>query len=471
MQRGLSEYSQTSSQQGVSSNSSLPPFMIPIGAQERRTEPPSNAYGNQHRVCLEGTREKTLADIRKWINRERNANWMYCLIDVAGSGKSTVAKHMAEEWKREGRLVARFFFSRDTTETMSTSSFCWTVANAFATLNPHFKTLIYEFKKRPDLGLLSFEDLFSGLIAGPLRVLNRPAILIIDALDECNNEYGGRDQLLNTLCDQRSFIPLLRTLATGRPERDIKGWAIRRSGVGYTNFVRLEEDGGDIRRYIKHRLQDLPNMQDHLYSVIRQAEGLFIWARIACDLLLQAVDVNGLLETLGKEVKLDSLYKIALTQSMPEDEASQAAMITVLQMILSAREPLSIVQLDKLAPKQGIVEPVVTRLSSLLLHRGHEDPIRLLHATLREFLTTQTRAGKYYIQPGLGHYALASGCISIISNQSKQDLSNLSTLNFISAREDDCVPMRYLLTIYSAFFIIPQSHGYITVQCRAESWA
>jgi len=420
-------------------------------------------------MCLAGTRERTLADIRRWSVDESNAKQIYCLLDVAGSGKSTVAKHVAEEWERQGRLVARFFFSRDTAETMSTSSFCSTVADTFATRDPNFKTLVDRFKQRPDLRLLSFEQLFSGLITEPLRALNRPAILIIDALDECNNEYGGRDELLNILGNQRSSIPLLRMLATGRPERDIKDWAMRKSGVGYMDFMRLEGNSGDVQRYIKHRLQGLPNIQEHLYSVIRQAEGLFIWARIACDLLLQTLDTNGLLERLGEEASLDYLYKLALKQSMPGDNVSHTAMITVLQMILAARVPLSIAQLDKLAPKQGIVEPVVTCLSSLLLCSSRRDPIRLLHATLREFLTTQSRAGDYYIQPRLGHYRLASGCIRIIGHQSKQDLSDLLYLDSLSAREDNRVPMRYLLTVYSVFLTIPQHHGYITVQCRAES--
>ena len=348
---------------------------------------------------------------------------------------------MADEWNSEGRLVARFFFSRDTPETMSTRSFCLTVANAFAALDRNFKNSMEEYMKCPDWTLLPFEKQFEGLIAGPLRKANQPAILTIDALDECSSEHGVRGKLLETLRTQQDADLPFRILVTGRPEPDIKHWASKKIGVGYTNFAQLEDNKKDVEFYIRSRLHGLPpDVQDRLYPVIRDADGLFIWARIACDLLLQAIDVNGLLETLGKEVSLDYLYKIALKQSMPEDKASQAAMFTVLQMILAAQEPLSIVKLDKLAPKQGIVEPVVTRLSSLLLHSDHQGPIRLLHATLREFLTTQ--AGEYYIQPELGHYTLASGCISIISHQSKQDLSDLTKLDSISAREDDHVPMR-----------------------------
>src|SRR5262249_34342619 len=115
------------------------------------------------------------------------------------------------------------------------------------------------------------------------------------------------------------------------------------------------------------------------------------------------------------------------------------------------------------------VEPVVTRLGSLLLHRDRSSPIRLLHSTLREFLTMQSKAGKYYIRPELGHHTLASGCINIISHQSKQALSNLPKLDGISARQGDSIAMRHLLIIDSGLFVILRRHGYITVQCRTES--
>ncbi|KIM21581.1 hypothetical protein M408DRAFT_58490, partial [Serendipita vermifera MAFF 305830] len=269
------------------------------------------------------------------------------------------------QWTRDERLLARFFFSRDTATTMSTETFCSTVADAFIALDERFKVPIEAFKKRPDFRLLSFDEKFNGIVISPLQKLNRDAILIIDALDECDNEHGSRDELLNALHGQQFSSPRLRILATGRPEFDIKQWA-RRSDVQYANFAQLEGSSKDVEMYIKHRLQDLPNIQDRLYQVIKHADGVFIWARIACDLVDNSADIDGLLEELGKEVSLDFLYKVALRQSIPRNERSQQAFTTVLQMVLAAREPLSIAQLELLSPKPGLVEGIVTRLGALL---------------------------------------------------------------------------------------------------------
>ncbi|KIM23128.1 hypothetical protein M408DRAFT_77976 [Serendipita vermifera MAFF 305830] len=340
---------------------------------------------------------------------------------------------MANQWTREKRLLARYFFSRDTATTMSTDVFCSTVADAFVAHDRKFEALIKAFKERPDIGLLSFEEKFNGLVINPLEELKQDAILIIDALDECDNEHGSRDELLNALYSQQSSSPRLRILATGRPEFDIKQWA-RRSGVQCANFAQLEGSSTDVEVYIKHRLQDLPNIQDRLYQVIKHADGVFIWARIACDLVDNSADIDGLLEELGKEVNLDFLYKVALRQSIPRNERSQQAFTTVLQMILAAREPLSIAELELLSPKPGLVEGIVTRLGALLLYKDREDPIRLLHATFREFLTSRAKAGVFFIQPEHGNQTLALGCLSFISNYSSEDDSSLSNLDLTSEK-------------------------------------
>src|SRR5258708_5710671 len=196
----------------------------------------STVYGNQHTRCLQGTRVNTLRTIREWADDNTATSRIFCLLDVAGSGKSTVAKEVVEEWVKDEWLIGRFFFSRDTTETMSTGQFCLTVSDAFASNNGALKRRADEFKKRPDWMRLSFEQQYEGLVAGPLRALNCRAILTIDALDECE----GREELMKTLSDKQSSVPLLRTLITGRPEADIKQWVLKLGGIRMASFQELE---------------------------------------------------------------------------------------------------------------------------------------------------------------------------------------------------------------------------------------
>lgn len=277
----------------------------------------------------------------------------FCLLDGAGMGKSTVAKHMVDEWKRQEWLIGRFFFSRDTTETMSARLFCSKVSNSFAALSENFKANAAKFEARADWKDLSLEEQFEGLVAGPLRALNRRAILTIDALDECEN----RRELLETIRNKQASIPLLRILVTGRPEADIKKWAGTVDGLRVTSFRELEGYNRDVDIYIETRLQEMSRIQGR---VKRRADGLFIWARIACDLLLDTDDVANLMNELegGTEgdSTLDHIYMLALQRATPMDSKGRSVpgtMIKVLQMLLATREPLSIVDLQAIHMEWG----------------------------------------------------------------------------------------------------------------------
>ena len=379
----------------------------------------STVYGNQHRRCLPGTRVKTLHTIREWANDDSTTSRIFCLLDVAGSGKSTVAKEVAEKWEEDGLLVGRFFFSRDTTETMSTKRFCSTVSNTFVSLDDGLKRHIEEFKKRRlDWEELPFERQYEGLVAGPLRALNRPAILTIDALDECEDGI----ELIKTLRDKQSSVPLLRTLITGRPEAKIKQWVMKADGICTGSFQQLEGDNQDVEKYIQSRLEN--ETSEIQNRVIRRAEGHFIWARIACDLLDEVPDINGTLEELEgpseEASKLDMIYRVALERAMLDDKRSRQIIILVLQMLLAMRVPLSIADLTEISPwsEKDVVERTIARLGSLLLFQGPNDPIRLLHTTFREFLISREKAGEYFIQLELGHYTLARGSLKILSHHS-----------------------------------------------------
>jgi hypothetical protein len=175
----------------------------------------ATVYGNQHKLCLEGTRTKMLAAILKWIDDPICDHKMFYLVDIPGSGKSTVSKELSKELGLRQRLVGQFFLSYDTEETMSIRHFCLEVYDAFANQSNEFKQYAATFKERSSFMNLSFEDQFEGLVMGPLRLLNQPAVLIVDAVYKCNNDCKGWDHLLNAIHARHAMAPLLRIFVTG----------------------------------------------------------------------------------------------------------------------------------------------------------------------------------------------------------------------------------------------------------------
>jgi hypothetical protein len=61
--------------------------------------------GEHHSPCLPHTRKKVLHSIREWAQDPTSPQILW-LTDVAGAGKSTIAKHLSDEWRREGRQAA-----------------------------------------------------------------------------------------------------------------------------------------------------------------------------------------------------------------------------------------------------------------------------------------------------------------------------------------------------------------------------
>ena len=305
---------------------------------------------------------------------------------------------------------------------MSTREFCLRVSNAFASIDPNLKPHIDNFKKkRLDWEQLSFEAQYEGLVARPLEELGRRAMLTIDALDECRD----RSELMETLRDKP--VPLLKTLITGRPEADIKRWAMK-NGFHTASFQELEDNDQDVAKYIRSRLED--QASDFQQRVIDRAEGLFIWARITCDLLIDTPDIDLQLKELegplGDAPNLDSIYRVALKQATKGVELSRKIIILVLQILLAMRTPLSIADLEGLLPlsERRVVRQTITLLGGLLLFQGPNDPIRLLHTTFREFLTSRKRAGIYFTQLQLGHYTLACGSLEILGRYSSSDINS-----------------------------------------------
>jgi hypothetical protein len=370
--------------------------------------------GDQYATLfLNGTRTNTIQDICRWVEQTDNTPWMYCLLDVAGSGKSTVTKHLVTKWTDEERLVGRFFFSRDSDELRSTKLFASKISEQYSNQSEEFKTFLEKCKKPSDD---SIERTFAAIVIEPLRALNKSAILVIDALDECDNspQSRARSRFFSTLKTHYRSVPNLRIFATGRPESDIKD-SLQELSAHVKNFRELEgSNNPDVDRYIRWRLSRHDN-RDQVDRIVELSDGHFIWARIACDLFCASIDQDSLISKLEKVVlgegRLKDLYQVALTQSLPSDSDSQQAASFLLQIIFAAQEPLSISDLEELSPYPKVVGKTVNVLGSLLIHDGRDGPIRPLHLTFREFITRRPLGNEPFIQLEFGHRTLVSACV------------------------------------------------------------
>ena len=360
-------------------------------------------------------------NIREWAEGTTTENQIFWLADRAGTGKSTVAKQIVEDWKSEGKAVVSFGFSITAVDTKFNAKFCQTVAAKVADLRDFgsFRSTLAEaVRKNLALETLNFNEKFEELLLAPLEKANNPLLIVIDALDECDKR--DRSELLSVLLGKLKGLPMVRVMITSRPEPDIV------EKLNHHELVRsskLQGDGDidmtteDIQRYISSMFTNsrkLHSIQSYAPKLAKSSNGMFIYASTAYKYLEDSLDLDAALATIERINGLDGLYSQIMERAIPEDDAvSLQAVHSIIQVILAAQRPLSVSEIQALLKKGQAVQSVVDVLASVLSNGAGDTPIEILHPTFQEYLTDRRRSGIYFVDVNTGHKSLAIGCLNI----------------------------------------------------------
>jgi hypothetical protein len=149
---------------------------------------------------------------------------------LAGTGKTTIARTVASTARERGVLAASFFFSRDHQERRRLASIVPTIAYQLALWRDELRTPICDavFENINIADQLMAEQVDTLLIRSfekhPLESIPSCALIVLDALDECDKENrteGG--DLLPLLIQSLSKIPFpVKVFVTSRPESSIR---------------------------------------------------------------------------------------------------------------------------------------------------------------------------------------------------------------------------------------------------------
>jgi hypothetical protein len=176
--------------------------------------------------CHPETRTDLLRQIREWAQDQQGKS-IFWLKGMAGTGKSTISRTVADSFDREGKLGASFFFKRGepnrSTAKMLFTTLCNQLLEKIPLLIAHVEMAI---DTDANLSDKSMGEQFEKLICQPLSQIQRhlplasKLIIVIDALDECAQEG---DTLLRLLSQTRNkWSPSLQIFITSRPEQQIR---------------------------------------------------------------------------------------------------------------------------------------------------------------------------------------------------------------------------------------------------------
>ncbi len=403
--------------------------------------------------CLFGTRVAFLDFIVNWVN-DPTSERSLILFGQAGTGKSSIAHEIARLFNKVHRLTSSFIFIRREQSKPEAYRFFTTLARDLADRYPSFKTALGKIVKDNTnlrVGTRSYTTLFESLILEPLQDLPivGPILVVIDALDE-SGDTTGTTGLHTFLAKNLIRLPSnFRVVITSRPEHAIVSALMKAPSVEikYMNDTELAaETDKDISTFLRRKLPS-DVFGGYIEALAVKAEGLFQWAAVASELILDpparfVYDGETCIKYLlgpstnrSGQDPLDKLYKEALEWYFTDQDA-QVLFRSVVGPLITSIEPLSIrslitlrhTSLDK--DHDAAIVGLLSRLGSLLSNVTSSNkslPIIPLHTSFRDFVTNKDRSGDFYVDVHDARHQLALYCLDLLHNCLKFNICGLET--------------------------------------------
>ena len=411
--------------------------------------------------CLDGTRTDLLNEIVDWINdTDVSAPRIFWLHGQAGKGKSAIAHTIALYARNLGMLGSCFCFTRVRQHEGLHTKLFPTIARDLADRDLRLRPLLAKVISS-DHSLTDTADVmeqWEKLIVEPLSRLGGSStgnvVVVIDALDESGPE-NTRTIILKALAACDAKLPVnMRILLTSRPFMDI--WDVLNAAqhvhARSLDDLAVESTMGDIRLYISHRLGDTCT-DENLQQLAAKSDGVFEWARLACDFVFQrrarAIAKKRLEEILSQapgngRILLDEMYTTFLTEITQESSDMVAMFRSVMRQVLWSKESLPISALvfmrDKFPRTDDHYDVGKTlRLMASLLSGATDisTPVRPLHASFYDFLLDKNRSCEFFIEQGDVHRDLAAASLSIMQTCLCFNICGLETSYVLNAEVAD----------------------------------
>ncbi|PVH67895.1 HET-domain-containing protein, partial [Cadophora sp. DSE1049] len=399
-------------------------------------EAPFNAYNRQDEpACLPKTPVDLLQEIYDWVDGKdgQNERCIFWLSGLVGMGKSTISRTVARRYSEQKHLGASFFFSHGGGDVSHAGKLFTSLAVQLADAVPSLQTYICDaVRERSDNANLSLLDQWRELVTRPLKLVksDKPSspssyLLIIDALDECDNE-GHIRTILQLLAEARSRpeVPIRHGIRA-IPQADHQDFVlhdIQPAIINHDISLSLEHHLGKIGQEWTLGSEWLGDKV--LGQLVIHASGLFIWAATACRFIKDGGE---------HEQHLDQIYITVLQTSIPttfrplEKVRLRTMQRRILGSIVILFSPLPAASLAKIISISGIrVTQTLERLQAILdVPKDVAGLLRLHHPSFRDFLLNKDRCGDYWVDEKEAHQLVATSCIQLMSQRLKKDICDM----------------------------------------------
>ncbi|KAB5588007.1 Vegetative incompatibility protein HET-E-1 [Ceratobasidium theobromae] len=409
------------------------------------------------RACTAKTRENVLREVNTWAD-DPDAEKIYWLDGMAGTGKTTIAYTLSEALQLRGQLAASFFCTRTDPECRDARRIVPTIAYQLAHVSTPFRLALGRaLEKNPGVGSLNIAAQFEKILKDPLLEIKGKMsdnmVVVIDALDECDDSNIAV-RVLDVLFHFASNLPI-KFFVTSRPEPEIHK-KVTSQDQNARLIMRLHEIEqslvqADIELYLREELSAMSVSSTHLKQLVELAGNLFIFAATTVRYISpddDTIDSDERLETmLSVDVKSDKkfehiniLYTTILNAAInnPKLEPKERdRRLLVLWTAVCAREQISVETLAALAGlKSSLVLGALQPLRSVLHISEHNSLVSTLHASFPDYIFDRDRSGDFACDEKTHNQFVVDRCFDIMKGQLKFNICNLES----SFLRDENVP-------------------------------
>jgi WD40 repeat protein len=403
--------------------------------------------------CLEGTRQELISDIFDWFdNADPSCERVFWLNGLAGTGKSSIARTIANCAQDQGRLAATYFFSRNTATTRAPTAIIPTIVYQLALSLFSFRSIICA-------NIASDRDVRDREVAAQAKTLldnlsrqavsDGPFLVVLDALDECyleNGRQGGHavPELLE------KFRPLghLKVLITSRVEAPIQRMFDNIKSQVALHDIEKNVIQSDIHHYLDHSFTELACDRkialpfppaSELDELVRRAGSLFVYAATVAKWISQpeAQPLLRLREVLDKDEDevpyqykfLDDMYSEILSQAAKTSSnprKHECALKNVISTVVLLQEPVPASALAVLAGERTRTAALLPLLSAVLLDDAPA-PVRLFHPSFPEFIMSEERCQdkRFLVRASEDHLHLTARCLEVMNMHLREDICDI----------------------------------------------
>ncbi|KAJ6023799.1 NACHT and WD40 domain protein [Penicillium herquei] len=429
-----------------------------------------NSY-NHEDLCLENTRVQTRSQITHWADSSES-ECIFWLNGGAGTGKSTIARTVAQSFEAKGQLGASFFFKRGEPDRGNARRLIPTITNELIKQNKNFASdVLGQIEEDPQIAAKDLREQFSRLLLQPLKRTtlyeSKTLVIVIDALDECEDEREI-EQILQFLPQFRESESMrLKIFLTSRPELPLRRFFAKVDSHQSLVLERVAEEAikEDIMQFLEYRFtkiggeanagKDWPG-DEVIETLTTMCIPLFISAATICLFVEQPGEdpVERLAEIQEGQrkylTKMEKTYMPILDRTLHErDEDDQEQLLTRLKrtigVIILLSVPLSVNALSEFVGiRSRIVKFYLDSFHSVLRIPDDQDlPVRILHLSFREFLLTTK--SHFRVNEKKTHDEIVLRCFSVMKQYLKRNICELQSFGMERKDIDDrtirqCVP-------------------------------